>query len=406
MLFAIWEGPPRPTMSDLNFTMAVVQMGIKSWRRMGEDSSHMISMHWLVTISLASLLLLGCIEPQSDSVPEPYPFLTEFSTDTLLAHDLQGELFVHSDSLGNPKRIAVGELFVFVGDSQAEQAITVFDRRSGEFIGYTGNKGEGPREISSVWSLDFKPGKDSGWIYNYPGVLKFLDGASMTEESIRLTGGGTPMSPVWIAGDSIASSGGYESGRLGIYTPDGEFVRTIGPDPPGEISTPMIARQRVYEAVLKTNSEGTSIVVASKNTDRIEFFDSSKMLRLVRGPGFHEPVFSTTIDNQGNTRMQIERETIQGYVSVAVTDQFVFALYSGRSRGWIRSQRYFSPPAKTVVVFDWSGYPVGVLGLKDGAMAIGVSNDGRFLYAIYRRPLPIVLRYEVPALYHTVNNNS
>jgi len=259
---------------------------------------------------LASLLLLGCIEPQSDSVPESDPFLTEFSTDTLLAHDLQGELFV------------------FVGDSQAEQAITVFDRRSGEFIGHTGDKGKGPREISYVWSLDFKPGKDSGWVYDYPGVLKSLDGASMTEESIRFTGGGTPMSPVWIVGDSIASSGGYE-------------FRTIGPDPPREISDPMIVRQHVYDAVLKTNSEGTSIVVASKNTDRIEFFDSSKMLRLVRGPGFHEPVFSTTIDSQGNTRMQIERETIQGYVSVAVTDQFVFALYSGRTRGWVRGQGYF-----------------------------------------------------------------
>lgn len=362
-------------------------------------------MHWLLTISLASSLLLGCIEPQSDSVPEPDPFLTEFLTDTLLAHDLQGELFVHSDLLGNPTDIAVGESFVFVGDPQAEQAITVFDRRSGEFIGHTGDKGDGPREISYVWSLDFKPGKNSGWVYDYPRVFKFLDGASMTEEAIRFTGGGNPLSPVWIAGDSIASSGGYESGRLGIYTPTGKFVRTIGPDPPGEISTPMIARQHVYEAVSKTNSEGTKIVVASKNTDRIEFFDSSKMLRLVRGPGFHEPVFSTTVDSQGNPRMMIEDETTQAYVSVGVTDKFVFALYSGRTRGWIRGQRYYSPPAKTVIVFDWSGHPVGVLGLKDGAMDIGVSSDGRFLYAIYRRPLPRVLRYEVPALYQTVNND-
>ena len=362
-------------------------------------------MHWLVTMSLASLLLLGCIDPKSDSVPERDPFLTEFSTDTLPAHDLQGELFVYSEFLGNPTDIAVGEEFVFVSDPQAEHAITVFDRRSGEFIGHTGDKGKGPREISYAWSLDFKPGKNSGWVYDYPRVFKYLDGASMTEEAVRFTGGGNPLSPAWIVGDSIASTGGYESGRLGIYTPAGEFVRTIGPDPPGEIATPIIVRQHVYEAVLKTNSEGTKIVVASLNTDRIEFFDSSKMLHLVRGPGFHEPVFSTLSDNQGNPRMTIENETIQGYVSVAVTDQFVFALYSGRTRGWVRGQRYFSPPAKMVVVFDWSGYPMGVLGLRDGAVEIGVSSDGRTLYAIYRRPLPIVLRYEIPALYHTATNS-
>ncbi len=356
----------------------------------------------LVTISLSSLLLVGYSKSQHASVPDP--FLTEFSTDTLIAHDLQGELFVQSDFFDEPTDIAVGELFVFVGDPQAEQAISVFDRRSGEFIGITGDKGDGPREISNVWSLDFKPGKNSGWIYNYPRIFKFLDGASMTEEAIRLTGGGTPMSPVWIVGDSIASSGGHQSGRLGIYTPTGEFVRTIGPDPPGEKSTPMIVRQHVYEAVSKTNSEGTKIVVASKNTDRIEFFDTSKRFRLVRGPGFHEPVFRVTKVSDGYPGIMIEDETVQGYVSIAVTDQFVFALYSGRTRGWIRGQRYYSPPAKTVVVFDWSGYPVGVLGLEDGAMDIGVSSDGGVLYAIYRRPRPRVIRYEVPAVYHTVNS--
>lgn len=360
--------------------------------------------HWLVTISLSSLLLVGYSKSQQVSVPDPS--LAEFSTDTLLVHDLQGELFVQSDFLDKPTDIAVGELFVIVGDLQAERPISVFDRRSGEFIGHTGDKGEGPHERSSVWSLDFKPGKNSGWVYDYPRDFKFLDGASMTEEAIRLTGGGNPMSPVLIVGDSIASSGGYDSGRLGIYTPAGEFVRTIGPDPPGEVSDPMIVRQHVYEAVMKTNSAGTKIVVASKNTDRIEFFDSSKLLHLVRGPGFHEPVFSSTIVSNGYPGIMIEDETIQGYVSVAVTDQFVFALYSGRTRGWIRSKRYYSPPAKTVVVFDWSGYPVGVLGLEDGAMDIGVSSDGGVLYAIYRRPLPRVLRYEVPALYHTANNDS
>ncbi|MCY3630072.1 MAG: BF3164 family lipoprotein [Bacteroidota bacterium] len=345
---------------------------------------------------LVPVLLLGCLDLQSRSVSDP--FLVQFSTDTLLTYDLKGKLHVHSDSLGNPTDLAIGEKYIFVGEPYADHPVAVFDRDSGEFIAYVGDQGKGPREISFLWSMDFKPGNDSGWIYSYPRVMKFLDDLSITDKTIRLTGAGSPMSPVWIAGERIASTGGYESGRVGFYASTGEFVRTMGPDPPGEPPTPMVVRQHVYEAILKTNSDGTRIVVASQNTDRIELFDASEMLHLVRGPGFHEPVFSFNIDSNGDPRMMVENETIQGYVSVAVTDHIIFALYSGRSRGWVRSQGYFSPPAKTVIAFTWNGYPIGVLGIEDGAMDIGVSSDGQFLYAIYRRPVPMVLRYEVPSL--------
>ncbi len=343
------------------------------------------------------LLLLGCFGNQTRS--EPDPFLVQFSTDTLLTYDLAGELHVHSDSLGNPTDLAVGDKFIFVGDPISDRPITAFDRDSGEFVAYVVNKGKGPLEIPSLWSMDFKPGTDSGWIYSYPRIMKFLDALSITDKMVRLSDGGAPMSPVWIEDEKkIASTGGYESGRVGLYMSTGEFAGTMGPDPPGEPDIPMVVRQHAYEAILKTNSDGTRIVVASKNTDRIEIFDASEMLHLVRGPRLHEPVFSFSIDSNGDPRMMVENETIQSYISVAVTDHMIYALYSGRSRGWVRSQGYFSPPAKTVIAFTWSGHPIGVLEIEDGAMSIGVSSDGQFLYAIYRRPIPMVMRYELPSL--------
>lgn len=356
--------------------------------------------HQLLRASLLSVALVGCIG--SDPTRPPSPFLVEFSIDTLLVHELQGELFIRDDSLGTPTDIAVGEQFVFIGDPYADQAVSVFDKESGDFVTNTAPKGEGAQEISRLKSMNFKPGSNSGWIWDPPGLAKYFDGTSITGKTIRLTGGGFAMDPVWIIGDSIVSSGLYDSGRLGVYTPSGEFVRTIGSLIPGETSDHTASRQYAYEAILRTNSVGNSIVAASLNTDRLEIFDTSKMLHLVRGPGFHEPVFRVlSIDSNGNPRTFIESETVQGYVSIAVTDQFIFALYSGRTRAWVRSQDYFSPPGQTVIVFNWNGTPMGVLELQDGAVQIGVSRDGQYIYAIYRRPLPIVLRYEPPTLYQT-----
>lgn len=353
----------------------------------------MVSQYQLVTSCWLSALLIGCVEPPQDS------FLVEFTTDTLLVHDLDGELFVDGDSLERPTDIVVGERFLFIGDPDRSQAIAIFDRESGGFVANTATKGEGAQELSRLKAMNFKPGSKSGWIYDPPATAKFFDGISITGEVIRLTGGGFPMDPVWIAGDSIVSSGIYESGRFGLYNPTGSFVRSIGQIPPGE--TPLSVRQYAYEAILRTNSLGTRIVAASLNTDRIEIFDNSKILHLIRGPGFHEPEFSV-FDFNGEPRTFIEDETIQGYVSVTVTDQFIFALYSGRTRGWVRSQGYFSPPGQIVIIFTWRGEPIGVLGLADGAMQIGISQDGRYMYAIHRSPIPMVLRYNVPVLYHTV----
>lgn len=77
------------------------------------------------------------------------------------------------------------------------------------------------------------------------------------------------------------------------------------------------------------------------------------MLHLVRGPDFHKPLFSIVAPavDRGSPRIFSESETIQGNVSFAFTDQFIFAMYSGWTRTWIRSQRYYSPPGQTAVVF-------------------------------------------------------
>jgi len=340
----------------------------------------------------------GCVD--FESARPLSPRLTEFSADTLLAHDLQGELFISGEYLEMPTDISIGQRFVYIGDPYADSAVAVFDRDSGDFVANTATKGEGPQEIPHLRSLSFRTGSDSGWVYSQ-GLAKYLDSASITKKMLRLTGSGAPLDPVWVGGDSIISTGLYETGRLGVYTPTGKFTKTIG-DIPGEASVPGSVRQYAYEAIARSNSKGNRIVIASLNTDRIEIFSPSEMLHLIRGPMFHEPLFNiANPDSDGNPQTVIESETTQGYVSIAVNDQHIYALYSGRTRGWVRSQGYFSPPGQTVIVFAWSGTPVGILGLQDGAVQIGVSGDGQFVYAVYRRPTPMVLRYETPALYQT-----
>ena len=111
-------------------------------------------------------------------------------------------------------------------------------------------------------------------------------------------------------------------------------------------------------------------------------------------PGFHEPIYTAYGDDEGNSRLGFDDASRDGYVGISVTDQLIFALYSGSTR----KQCWCSFPANTIIVFSWEGRPLAALMLAEGAAQIAVSEDGSDLYAIYHEPVPLILRYEAPAL--------
>ncbi len=315
---------------------------------------------------------------------------------------MEGELFTSSDSLAAPFRIVTDENYLYVGDAEMVRPLIVFDRNTGEFVKWIGSKGSGPRELAGVWSIDFKPGSDRGWVYEGGSsyIMKQFGMEGLTGKSVRLQGTGFPLSPVRISGDSIASTGFLENGRMAIYSPDGVFTRFIGTHPPGESKVPIPVRQHAYQAKAQTNSEGSLIVLASRNTDLIEIFNATGLLHAIRGPGFDEPVYTLHGDKEGNQWLSIDPETVRSYTSLAVTDDLIFTLYSGMTEEEIRrrSGTFTFTPAGTVFVFSWSGTPLAALKIKHDALSIAVSWDGKDMYAIYWNPVPMIMRYNLPRL--------
>lgn len=335
---------------------------------------------------LAYVCVLGC-RGSTDPTLELGESPIRFSADTLLAYESEGRVLTNSDSLAMPLLIATGGEHVYVGDIRATRPLMVFDRSTGEFVKHAGGRGRGPREIEYLWSMDFKPGEDTGWLFDFPTrTFHQFNGDSLTGRSVRLQDTGAPMSPVWVRDDSIASVGMFEDGRLAVYDSDGLFRRFIGSSPRGDPEVPVPVRQHAYEAIVQTNSAGSLIAVASKNTDLIEIFNTEGLLHTIRGPGFDEPAYTLHGDD----------ETIKSYVSVSVTDDLIFALYSGLPFEDYKKSSWFSPPARTVYVFSWSATPLAALEIEYGALKISVSADGQDLYALYHRPVPSVMHYKVP----------
>ena len=179
-----------------------------------------------------------------------------------------------SNALGVPDGLVVGKQYVMVCDTKSVHPILIFDRESGELIASVGTRGDGPGEISNVFALDFKPGSNSGWVFDFTSrVLHFLDldalirTREITGQRVQLQGLGAPLSPVWIDRERIASTGLYSEGKLAIYESDGAFSRFLGHTPPGPVTTPVNVRQYAYASTLRTNSDGTRIAAAAQHTD-------------------------------------------------------------------------------------------------------------------------------------------
>ena len=338
----------------------------------------------MTRILLLALMLLSACADREMVNGLPASMVTRFSADTLATYDLSGRIFTSSDSLVRPFFIAVGERQVYVGDTGAKFALLTFDRVSGQLVSLAGRRGRSDREISRLWQIDFKPGSDSGWEFDIrSATMHFFNGDSLTNRTVRLTGDVRPMTPVQIAQDSIAAAGMYEEGRLALYGPGGEFSHLIGSDPPGDPSLSASFRQQLSTGRLRTNPGGTRLVLGIMHSDRIEIFNTNGLLHRVRGPGFHEPDYTVHTNDDGESWLSLNGESTFGYVGPAVTNKLILGLYSGRTLDWINEMEKRGPPAGQVVVFTWTGRPVAVLNIDDGAPQIGVSADGGHLYAIH-----------------------
>jgi hypothetical protein len=138
---------------------------------------------------------------------------------------------------------------------------------------------------------------------------------------------------------------------------------------------------------------GRRIAVAARYAGSLEVFDAAgKREREIRGPFEFLPAFSVGEGERGPA-MATGDDLRFGYVDLAVTDRYVFGLFSGRTRGQAEEDASLG---RYVHVFTWDGDLVDVLELDADASAIEASETGSELYVLRNDPVPSIWVYPVP----------
>lgn len=345
-----------------------------------------MSLRSLKSLILDLLILITLALPSGCRKPDPYS----------AAVNLKGIVLISSDSLHAPQNIALVKSYLVVGDATIH-AIQAYRADDGAYAKTLGRFGKGPGEIIMPSCLN--PSTEQPgiiWVFDLQ-VMRLTEFDVDKEKHLRtidLTSG-LPYNPV-LMGDSLILSCGllYVGGRFGIYDSTGKFIRNVGIIPEGSAANvPVQLHLQAYQSTLRVNPRKSLLVVGTRYGDRLDILKADgEILRTVHGPVSANPFY--TVVSAGGTPVMAtdEKKTLYGYIDIAVTEKYIFALFSGRTRNDFPGRANFG---NHVHVFDWDGKIIRAYNLDSDVLSIAVDGDGRYLYGIQHEPRIAVIRFEL-----------
>ncbi|MBW3554557.1 MAG: TolB-like 6-bladed beta-propeller domain-containing protein [Gemmatimonadetes bacterium] len=310
---------------------------------------------------------------------------------------LPAKVLHESDALAAPTDVEVMGPSLVIADDFADRSLRLLRRSDGAIERSFGGKGEGPREFESAWSIDVV---DQGGEFMVLDLAlqrvtwvdvreDFRGDAWVADRSVKLKAGTMLLETSWTP-RGMLGLGILEEGRLAHLDDAGALLRTSGPTPMDGQNVPPDIRMQAYQSKLKPNPARTRWVVATRYADRLEIYDAAGVL-VAEGtrPYRFEPVYEANRSTRA-VSMASNEEMRFGYLDVATTDDRIYALFSGRTRGEGRANY-----GNTLHVFDWSGTLLEIVRLEAHVIALAVDPEGESLYGLRHDPFPAVLEFEL-----------
>lgn len=367
----------------------------------------------------SALLLLGC-QPEESSVTEDWRVTrtVTFGWADAARTTLQGRVVSDAAFLGSPRHVTrVGDALVVL-DAKADSLVHVMELPGGQYIGSWGPQGRAPGELTSAWDHASPPGDERGtWIFDlqqqlltYFDVAAFLSGEATDEdpELVSLPTGegreGRTLTVTAMPGGEFVATGFFANGRVRTFDREGDIVSTLGPVPRGKgeetpaEQTPATVRQHAHRGTIRGHPDENRVAIGLRFFDRVELVDlRDTTVTRITGPVGFEPTYFVRQGRSGPV-MARTAESRYGYIDIAVTDEYVFGLYSGKSVAEMEDGFDHSHYGRLIVVFDWSGEVRHVIEVDDLLFTIHADAKRSVLYGTRDHPQPAIVEVPIPRL--------
>jgi hypothetical protein len=346
---------------------------------------------------LCCCLLTACVDTETRKEGGAEPL----DHSKIPQYEIHGTVLSDTSALGIPTDLVLLDRYIVVLDLAADSVVHIVDRRTGRLVRQLGRRGEGPAEFKSAWTVSADPDDDGiAWIYDierlrWVGVG--IHSSAVREElfitsTVTFSADGMPTGPLWIDSSTAVSLGFFGAGRIGIFDSNGSVKGVLGSLPHLTVGASPTVAQHVYQGTLGVHPSRPLVAVVTRHASQIEIYalDSSSAISK-SGPLPIEPSYRVR-RGPGGDMMQGGADMRFGYIDVAVSENAVFALFSGRTRQAFPGRAYLG---SHVHVFDWAGEFLYSLKLDGDIITIALSESQAALYAVRHNPIPAIVRYDI-----------
>ncbi|GIW52787.1 MAG: hypothetical protein KatS3mg081_2142 [Gemmatimonadales bacterium] len=357
--------------------------------------------------NLAALPLILCCggdtspRGQGGEAPQNIPILDEYSVQVT---GLLGRTFFTHPGLGFPGSLAVAGRALVVADELGDTPLFVVDRATRAIISRLGRRGDGPGEFRTVWSLTTSRDRPSEvWAFD-AGLLRLTpirlsdaggDTASVqAERSFQLTPKVQVLQVASLGSGRFIAHALLPDGQFLVFDTTGRVLEKLGPPPPEIEGVPAVVRAQAYRGAFTLKPDASRMALALRHGGQATIFDSSgQPVQVVQTPFRFSPKFGVK-DTRAGPWLTLGADTRMGYLAIASSTNFLFALFSGRTIAGFPRREYYGD---YVHVFTWDGKLHAVLKLQAEAVDIAVDETGTVLYASATDPEPSVYEYFLDA---------
>lgn len=307
--------------------------------------------------------------------------------------ELVGSVLTLGVSLDGPTAIAVHGHYLLVGEGSSGR-VRVLDKQTGRQITEAGRTGDGPGEFRSIWSIQPRV-ESSGtaiWIFDTKllratGYWLRSDSLVLRDPPIRLLVSGVPLSVQWLDDSTIIAAGLFAEGRFYLTDAGGRRAYAVGTIPYVAEGMPVLTAQQILQPSLGVHPHGHSVAIGARYAGRIDLYriDSGSHV-MADAPEAFDPAGGAGFRQGGATRF--------GYISVAVTPQKVFGLFSGRRRAETPGRANYG---QSLHVFDWNGRLLDTYSLDRDVFSITADPEREVVYAIVEDPEPAIVAFSLAA---------
>jgi hypothetical protein len=357
-----------------------------------------------------SVVLLGCGESAGDAPASSMQSadVASFDHSHLNPVELRSEVFSRSDAFGYPLEIRAHNDTLLIVLDATQPFVHFVGSINGRVLSSFGVRGGGPGEFDGAQDIVIDPlDSNAFWIYDQLrrrmhrfNLSTYTSGAdSVITFGARV---GRVARPSWVSPDTLAALAASDTSGLTIWSPGSEEIAARGDgvafDGFDVGALDVSVRYRlVRENVGCFDPKGRRIVRLHRSASRVEILDVSTGVTTVAAVPFKsDPYMMPDVDLGGDLSFQPgEREAREGYRDCAITDQHIFALYSGRLNG--AYPREGAAHAEHIHIFSWDGRLAGVLKLDVPVAYIAVGLDRKTLYGTRWIPEPEIRRFDLHA---------